>query len=67
MAGKTLEQLAARAQEAIDNDENFVYDVAAEYSQQVGNVKHMTWFKKTVMRNIALNVAEFKHLADDLA
>jgi len=67
MSQATLEQLAARAQEAIDNNEDYVYDLAAECSQQVGNVKHMSWFKKSVMRDIAENQAEYSHLLAQLA
>ena len=36
------------AQEAIDNDDEVIYDVAAETGQIVGNVKHMDWFVQAV-------------------
>jgi hypothetical protein len=67
MAQESMDQLAARAQQAIDNDEDFVYDLAAECSQQVGNVKHMTWFKQAVMRDIAENQPQYEHLLAELA
>lgn len=57
MAKKTMDELIACAQEAIDNNTDFVHDLAAECSQQVGNVKPMSWFKKAVMRDIAENQA----------
>ncbi len=33
-----------RALEAIENEEEVCYDVAAEYGQMFNNVKHMKWF-----------------------
>ncbi len=37
-----------RAEEAIENDEDVIYDVAANVGQIVGNVKHMDWFVEAV-------------------
>lgn len=38
----------ARAQRAIDRNEQIIYDVAGEHCQHVDNVKHMTWFLQKV-------------------
>jgi hypothetical protein len=37
-----------KALEAIENDDNIIYDVASEHGQIVGNVKHMSWFEDEV-------------------
>ena len=36
------------AREAIDNEEQVCFDVAAEHGQIFANVKHMTWFVDAV-------------------
>jgi hypothetical protein len=38
----------ARASRAIDQDEEFIYDVASQTGQIVANVKHMRWFRLAV-------------------
>lgn len=62
MAKATLEDLKQRAKSAIERDEDFIYDVAAEHSQMVGNVKHMHWFKKAVMIALTETTAKYSHL-----
>lgn len=47
--------MLARAQQAIDNDETIIYDVAAEHGQMVDNVKHMLWFLDAVADEIQAN------------
>ena len=37
-----------RAEEAIENEDDVIYDVAANSGQMVGNVKHMDWFVEAV-------------------
>jgi hypothetical protein len=37
-----------RAQDAIDQDEPVIYDVAGNVGQMVDNVKHMRWFRRAV-------------------
>lgn len=62
MAKATLEDLKNRAQRAIDTGEDIIYDVAAETSQMVGNVKHMRWFKVAVMNALIGTYAKYSHL-----
>jgi len=40
------------AQELIDNDDERIYDVAANVGQIVGNVKHMKWFLEAVAADL---------------
>jgi hypothetical protein len=44
----TFEEAKQKAQEAIENDDEVIYYVAADSGQIVGNVKHMTWFVERV-------------------
>jgi len=37
-----------RAQDAIDQDEPVIYDVAGNVGQMVDNVKHTRWFRRAV-------------------
>lgn len=36
------------AHHAIQDDDEMIYDVAANCGQQVANVRHMTWFLRAV-------------------
>jgi len=38
-----------RMRELIASDDPFIYDVAAEHGQIVGNVKHLQWFENAVL------------------
>lgn len=40
------------AEEAIENEDQICFDVAAEYGQIFANVKHMSWFIKVVAEQI---------------
>jgi hypothetical protein len=62
MAKATLADLEARALDAIEKEEDIVYDTAAEVGQIVGNVSHMHWFKKAIMRALTENVGKYAHL-----
>lgn len=42
------EKFQAAARQAIEQDANVIYDVAANSGQMVGNVKHMNWFVDAV-------------------
>lgn len=64
MARATHDDLIRRAQSAIDHDEHFIYDVAAEHCQQVGNVKHMRWFLIAVAEEIRCTVSTYRHLPE---
>ncbi len=54
MAKKTFDELLDRAEQAINNREEIVYDVASESGQIVGNVAHMRWFRNAVA--VGLNI-----------
>ena len=45
-----------RAEQAIDQDEHFIYDVAGNVGQDVNNVKHMRWFRLAVAEWLAADV-----------
>ena len=59
---KTIRDLMQRARSAINRDEEIIYDVAAEYDQQVGNVKHMRWFLMAVAEEIIVTNSKYSHL-----
>jgi rubrerythrin len=59
---KTARDLLGRAEEAIENDEDFIYDVAADAGQMVGNVKHMRWFLHAVANWLIEDAEEWSHL-----
>lgn len=58
----TVDDLLARARSAIERDERFIYDVAAETRQMVGNVKHMRWFIEAVANWLIDNTGRWSHL-----
>lgn len=58
----TTEDLLARAESAIERDENFVYDVAVDSGQMVGNVKHMRWFVEAVANWLIDNTGKWSRL-----
>lgn len=62
VAALTAEDLLARAEGAIERDEDFIYDVAAETGQMVGNVKHMRWFVEAVADWLIDNTGKWSHL-----
>src|SRR5208282_585562 len=49
--GPSSESLRA-AEEAIQNDDDIIYDVAANAGQMVDNVRHMEWFRDAVAEAI---------------
>ena len=59
---KTMKDLTEKVNRDIEADKPYIYDVAAEHSQIVDNVKHMTWFKKAVAAYITENVQAYSHL-----
>lgn len=63
---KTLQQLLNRADAAIAGKEDFVYDVAAESWQIVGNVGHMRWFRLAVAEELAERHVCWEHLRGEL-
>lgn len=58
----TVDDLLARARSAIERDESFVYDVAAETGQIVDNVKHMPWFVEVVANWLIDNTGRWSRL-----
>ena len=58
----TRSQLVERARRAIERDEAFIYDVAAEYGQIVGNVRGMCWFVGAVANWLIDNTGCRAHL-----
>lgn len=62
---KTVDELVAKAKKAIENKEQFVFDIADNNGQIVDNVKHMTWFIDAVADQITLDVKAYKHLHID--
>lgn len=62
MPKPTMKELGERARRAIERREAFVYDVAAESGQIVGNVAGMRWFVREVARWLTLNVKRWQHL-----
>ena len=63
MAKATIADLLDRTQQAIDNNENFIYDVAADSGQIVDNVKHMKWFRNEVAQHLIDNFKKWGHLS----
>jgi hypothetical protein len=43
-----LDEFYIKAQEAIDEEKDICFDVAADCGQMFGNVKHMGWFVRMV-------------------
>lgn len=43
----------AQALMAVENDDDMIYDVAAESGQMVANVKHMAWFLDAVTAELS--------------
>ena len=58
----TPRDLLSRAEEAIENDEDFIYDVAVDVGQMVDNVKHMNWFLRAVANWLIEDTEEWSHL-----
>jgi len=58
----TERDLLSRAEDAIENDEHFIYDVAADMGQQVDNVRHMKWFLKAVANWLIEDTQRWSHL-----
>ena len=58
----TLKDLMARADACIEAENDLVCDVAAEHCQIVGNVKHMTWFRNAVAKELTETVRKYEHL-----
>lgn len=58
----TVDDLRARAESAIERDEGFIYDVAGETGQMVGNVKHMRWFVEAVANWLIDNTGRWSRL-----
>ena len=58
----TRSQLVARARRAIERDEAFIYDVAAEHRQIVENVRSMGWFVRAVANWLIDNTGRWSRL-----
>ena len=58
----TRSQLIQRARRAIERDEAFIYDVAAEHCQIVGNMRHTRWFVRAVANWLIDNTGRWSHL-----
>lgn len=58
----TVEDLLARAESAIERDEGFVHDVAADSGQMVDNVGHMRWFVEAVANWLIDNTGRWSRL-----
>jgi hypothetical protein len=64
---KTMQDLKSRVINAIDGDEEFIYDVAADSGQIVANVKHTKWFRTEVARYLCSAYPKtWGHLEKDL-
>ena len=55
-------QLVERARPAIERDEAFICDVAAEYGQIVGNVRGMCWIVGAVANWLIDNTGRWSNL-----
>ncbi len=58
----TRDDLLDRTDEAIERDEAFIYNVAAEHCQIVGNVRGMRWFVGAVANWLIDNTGRWSHL-----
>ncbi len=58
----TVEDLLARAKSAIERDEGFIYDIAANFGQMVDNVGHMRWFVEAVANWLIDNTGRWSRL-----
>ena|GEM_PF-2567446 len=58
----TRTDLMVRANRAIERDEAFIYDVAAEHCQIVGNVRGMRWFVRAVANWLIDNTGRWSHV-----
>lgn len=63
---KTLQELAKRAKDAIERRETFIYDIASENGQIVGNIANMRWFRLAAMREIASTDTRYHHLQPEI-
>ncbi|MBC8737014.1 hypothetical protein F6X40_09355 [Paraburkholderia sp. UCT31] len=61
-----MQDLEARATQAIEDEEEMCFDVAANVGQMFGNVKHMQWFRRALMLDICESDASYSHLRDAL-
>jgi ribosomal protein L29 len=60
---RTLAELGARAERAIQKREQFVLEMSAEYGQIFDNVKHMFWFRRAVAKWLTEHTKQWSHLA----
>ena len=51
-----------KAGELIEAGDNLIYDVAAERSQIVANVKHMTWFKQAIALELIDTYSKYENV-----
>jgi hypothetical protein len=51
----THEEAIAQARELIEQDDQLIYDVAANLGQIVANVKHMAWFRIAIAEEVQDN------------
>ena len=58
----TKHDLLRRATRAIERDEHFIYDVAANLGQIVGNFKDTPWFVRQVANWLIDDTARYAHL-----
>lgn len=56
------DELRTRTLNAIEREEHMCFDIASEFGQMFGNVKHTTWFKKEVARWFLYNVKKYEPL-----
>jgi len=61
-----LADLKERAKSAIERDESFVDDIAAEHCQIIDNVKHMDWFINEVCKRLCNDYKKYSHLLSEL-
>jgi hypothetical protein len=62
----TIEDLSARAREAILSNDIIVHDIASQTGQIVRNVARMRWFRLAVMRALASSTRKYSHLAHQI-
>jgi hypothetical protein len=57
-----LEDLFLRAAQAIEREESVAVDAVEDRLQMFDNVKHTRWCREVVARQIASDVAKYRHL-----
>lgn len=59
---KSYADLVQRAKKAIEDEEEFVFDICSDYGQILENVKHMRWVEVEVCKYLVREVKSYQHL-----